>query len=280
MIELPDSLEIQEKSDMPVLFVGHGNPMNALSDNAFTQNWRKAGHLLPKPEVILSVSAHWLTRNETRLSFAEMPETIHDFDGFPYDLESFIYPAPGAPEFARQTAEGIGKIRVVEDDDRGLDHGTWAVLCHMFPMADIPVYQMSMDYTRPPEFHYELAGELRHLRRKGVLIMGTGNPVHNLKALRPGGEPYDWALEFDQFIFDRITAREFDKILDYSSLGETAKMAHPAPDHFLPLLYTLGAMTDSETVHFFNDAFDMSSVSMRSFMAIPSNPDNSKGESK
>lgn len=277
MIELPDSLEIPEKSDMPVLFVGHGNPMNALSDNAFTKNWQKAGRLFPKPQAILSISAHWLTRNETRVSFAGMPDTIHDFEGFPYDLESFVYPAPGAPEFARQTAEGIGNIPIVEDKDRGLDHGTWAVLCHMFPMAEVPVYQMSMDYTQSPEFHYELAAELRHLRSKGVLIMGSGNQVHNLKALRPGGEPYDWALEFDDFLTACITQRQFDRILDYRSLGKTAKMAHPAPDHFLPLAYTLGAMTDSDTVHFFNDAFDMSSISMRSFTAIPSNPDNSKG---
>ena len=251
---------------MPLMFVGHGNPMNAITDNAFSQTWKEMGKHLPRPAAILSVSAHWITRNETKVTAMEQPETIHDFGGFPQQLVDQQYPAPGSPEWAQKTKELIAHPEVVLDYKWGLDHGTWSVLLPMFPLADIPVYQISIDYSKPPEFHYELGKQLRALRDKGVLIIGSGNIVHNLRAIRPNQAPYDWAMEFDGKIAGWISERNDRPIVDFQKLGALAVNAHPSYDHFLPLLYVLGAKDEKEQLAYFNDEIDLSSVSMRSMI--------------
>lgn len=251
----------------PMLFVGHGNPMNAIEDNRFSQSWRKIGAELPRPKAILSVSAHWLTRG-TRVLAVQQPETIHDFGGFPQELFQQQYPAPGAPEFAKETQRLSTKKHIILDDEWGFDHGTWSVLKQMFPAADIPVYQLSIDYHQSMEDHYALAQELRVLREQGVLVIGSGNIVHNLQAVnwKPNAKPYDWALEFDATVKQWIEKGDHRAVLDFQKLGSVAKMAHPTYDHFLPLLYVLGFQYPEEHAAFFNDEFDMSSVSMRSML--------------
>ena len=251
---------------MPVMFVGHGNPMNAISDNSFTRTWKEIGKQLPRPKAILSVSAHWLTRNGTKVTAMERPETIHDFGGFPRKLFEQQYPAPGSPEFAKQTQQVVPSPEIALDYDWGLDHGTWSVLLPMFPLADIPVYQLSIDYNQPPQFHYDLGKQLKTLREKGVLIIGSGNIVHNLSAIKMEGAPYDWALEFDQKIATWIQEGNHQKIIDFQKLGTLASTAHPTYDHYLPLLYVVGLQNKNEKPEFFNNEFDMSSVSMRSVL--------------
>lgn len=249
---------------MPLLFVGHGNPMNAIEKNVFSDGWKELGKKLPTPQAILSISAHWLTRG-TRVTAMEKPRTIHDFGGFPEKLFHQQYPAPGAPALAKQTQALALKHHIMLDDDWGFDHGTWSVLLQMFPKANIPVYQLSIDYSQPMNYHYELAKELAVLREKGVLVMGSGNIVHNLHALSFNyNKPYDWALEFDAKISCWIESGDHQSILEFQRLGEVAKLAHPTYDHFLPLLYILGFQHQKDSPKFFNDDFDMSSVSMRS----------------
>ncbi|NUN70045.1 MAG: 4,5-DOPA dioxygenase extradiol [Bacteroidetes bacterium] len=252
---------------MPLLFVGHGNPLNAIEDNPFSRAWTETGAALPVPKAILSVSAHWLTRG-TRVLSAERPQTIHDFGGFPPEMYRQQYPAPGAPAMAREAQELAVKHHVSLDDDWGFDHGTWSVLKQMFPAADIPVYQLSIDYSKPMEYHYGLAQEIRALRDKGVMVVGSGNIVHNLRAInwQANAKPYDWALEFDASIKQWIEQGNHKAILDFQRLGQVAQLAHPTYDHFLPLLYVLGFQHTREEPLFFNDAFDMASVSMRSML--------------
>ena len=251
---------------MPLMFVGHGNPMNAISDNSFTKTWKEIGTQLPRPKAILSISAHWLTRNSTKVTAMEKPETVHDFGGFPQQLYDQTYPAPGSPEFARQTQQLVPKPEIALDYDWGLDHGTWSVLLPMFPLSDIPVYQLSIDYSKPPQFHYDLGKQLKALREKGVLIIGSGNIVHNLYAMRPGETPFDWALEFDQKIASWIEEGNHQAIIDFQNLGTLASNAHPTHDHYLPLLYIIGIREQTEKPEFFNNVIDMSSVSMRSVL--------------
>ena len=261
---LDDLAKLPTAERMPALFVGHGSPMNAIEDNAFSQTWKTLGQQLPAPKAILCISAHWMTRNETRVTAMEKPRTIHDFRGFPQELHSQQYPAPGSPELADQTIEIVKKNHIIKDAEWGLDHGTWSVLLPMFPEAKIPVVQLSLDLAKSPKKHYELAEELRTLREKGVLIVGSGNLVHNLREMRRGVKPHDYTVEFETAMMKAIEAREFGKAVDYRDLGRVAQKAHPTPEHFLPLLYSLGIVAKDEEISTFNQAFDLASISMTS----------------
>jgi 4,5-DOPA dioxygenase extradiol len=249
----------------PVLFIGHGNPMNAIERNRFSEKWQEVGKLFHEPKAILVISAHWLTNGVTVVNSTKQPSTIHDFGGFPKKLYDQMYPVPGSPYFAETTVKLINKTSVREDPTRGLDHGAWSVLIQMYPSAKIPVYQLSIDYSKPPKYHYELAGELLKLRYQGVLIIGSGNIVHNLSALSTS-DPPAWAIEFDQIITDYIISSDYKSIINFQDLGTIARIAHPTIDHFLPLLYTIALTGPSDEVSFFNDSFDMGSISMRSFI--------------
>lgn len=251
---------------MPMMFIGHGNPMNAILDNSFSRTWKDLGKKLPTPQAILVVSAHWITPNKTKVTVMDSPKTIHDFGGFPEKLFQQQYPAPGSPKFAKETIELINKVTVEEDHQWGLDHGTWAVLKPMFPAATVPVYQISLDYNKPASFHYQVGKELNALRNKGVLIIGSGNIVHNLSELQSGVSAYDWATEFDQKITDYIDQRDFNTVVNFQKLGTVAQQAHPTHDHLLPLLHILGATETNDTISYFNDSFDLGSISMRSLL--------------
>ena len=253
---------------MPVLFVGHGSPMNAISVNDFVQSWRSLGQSLPRPKAILCISAHWETRG-TFVTAMPKPPTIHDFGGFPKALFEVQYPAPGSVEFANETKAIISKTEVGLDQKWGLDHGAWSVIKNMYPLADIPVFEMSLDYYQSPGFHYQLAKELSPLREKGVLIMGSGNIVHNLSkvAWDKADEPeygYDWAIEANDTFKKLIIANRHNELIHYSSLGKEVQLAVPTPEHYLPLLYALALKSENEKVTFFNDKPVMGSLSMTS----------------
>src|SRR5262245_41029470 len=252
---------------MPALFVGHGSPMNAIEDNDWSRGWARVAAGLPRPSAILCVSAHWQTRG-VMVTAMDRPRTIHDFSGFPVELHSAVYPAPGSPELARRTREQIKASPVGLDRDWGLDHGTWSVLARMFPRAEIPVVQLSLDATQGPAWHYELAKELRILREQGVLVMGSGNIVHNLRRLSrqsPTGG-FDWAIEFDAKVAELIDKGDHRAIVEYDKLGRAAQLAVPTNEHYLPLLYALGVKDERDTVAYFNDATTMGSISMRSLV--------------
>lgn len=259
---------------MPALFVGHGSPMNAIEDNQYSTAWKRIGESLPVPSAILSVSAHWITRGVTKVSTTPNPSTIHDFMGFPKELFDMVYPAPGPGDMGQFTLELLRKSHSLSSDNasahadtqRGLDHGTWSVLAKMYPKADIPVYQLSIDYNKPPVYHFNLARQLESLRNKGVLIMGSGNIVHNLSLLRTDGKTYDWSLEFDSMVKTYIDKGDFIKVAEFQDLGELARLAHPTYDHFLPLIYVLGLAGTKEKVRYFNEGFDLGSISMRSLV--------------
>lgn len=253
---------------MPVLFVGHGSPMNAIGENEFVQSWRDLGRSLPKPKAILCISAHWETRG-TYVTAMSKPPTIHDFGGFPRELFEVQYPAPGSPELARETKSVISKTEVGLDEKWGLDHGAWSVIKHLYPLADVPVIEMSLDYNQSPRYHYELAGELEPLRDKGVLIIGSGNIVHNLGmvAWDKADEPefgYDWALQANDTFKQLILNRKHKELINYSSLGREVQLAVPSSEHYLPLIYTLALQGENEAVGFFNDKAVMGSLSMTS----------------
>ena len=253
---------------MPVMFIGHGSPMNAIEDNAYSQSWKALGKKLQRPQAILSVSAHWITKG-TKVTGNLKPKTIHDFGGFPKQLFDAEYPAPGSPEFAKLTEELVTSSHIQTDDSWGLDHGTWSVLLPMYPAADIPVFQLSLDYDQPPAYHYEIGKQLSKLRDKGVLIIGSGNLVHNLRAIdwSGGNKVYDWAREFDGKFTEWMDKGDHASILNYQKiLGNTATMAHPSYDHLLPLFYILGLQQKNEHITYFNDQFDMASISMRSMV--------------
>ena len=256
--------QLRPSDRMPALFVGHGSPMNAILDTRFSRGWAEIGDALPEPAAILCVSAHWMTRGATLVQVSEKPETIHDFGNFPRQLFDQQYPAPGAPEMARATVELLAKHHAESSEEWGLDHGAWSVLIRMFPKADIPVYQLSLDLSRPMLDHFELAGDLKSLREMGVLIVASGNLVHNLPAMRQGAEPYDWAVEFDHLMAGAITERRFDDIAGAGGLGPLMSAAHPTIEHFLPLLYTLAVADGADEVSFFNEGIDLGSISMRS----------------
>ncbi len=249
---------------MPLMFVGHGNPMNAILDNEFSRTWKSVGKTLPRPKAILSISAHWITRNSSRVTAMEKPETIHDFGGFPDELYAQQYPAPGSPNFAAATQQLVDHPKLALDYEWGLDHGTWSVLKPMFPLADIPVYQLSIDYEKPPRYHFDLGERLKPLRSRGVLVIGSGNLVHNLSAMRWKEPPYEWAIEFDRKIAGWIESGDRDAVVNFQKLGALASRAHPTIDHYLPLLYVMGMRDEEDNLEYFNDSFDLASVSMRS----------------
>jgi 4,5-DOPA dioxygenase extradiol len=251
---------------MPALFVGHGNPMNAIEDNAYSRAWRSIGDSLPAPTAILCVSAHWMTRGVTLAHVGARPKTIHDFGGFPRELYAQQYPAPGAPDVAQATIELVRASHLEPDTEWGLDHGAWSVLIRMFPQANVPVFQLSLDLTKSPAAHLELARELAPLRERGVLIIGSGNLVHNLMALAPGAPPYDWAEDFDARMTAMIENRDVAGIAGANSLGRLARLSHPTPEHFLPILFPLAVADAADELRFFNESFDMASISMRSFV--------------
>jgi 4,5-DOPA dioxygenase extradiol len=250
---------------MPALFIGHGSPMNAIEQNDYNRSWAELGKKLPRPKAILTISAHWLTR-DTRVTAMERPQTIHDFGGFPQALFDAQYPAPGSPDFAELTKKIVTKTSIQSDHDWGLDHGTWSFLLPMYPHADIPVYQLSLDYYKPLQYHYELALELQELRKKGVMIIGSGNIVHNLRLLSFSGQTYDWASEFDEKIKSFLLDKNHEGIIHYEKLGTAARMSVPTPDHYLPLIYSIAQQGKNEMISFFNEKTDMGSVSMRSFV--------------
>ncbi len=256
-----------EDAKMPVVFIGHGNPMFAITDNPYKAKWEELGKKIIKPKAILCVSAHWLTKG-TAVTMTANPKTIHDFGGFPEELFQQEYPAPGSPTFAKLTIETVKSTKIQEDFEWGLDHGTWAVLLNMFPKADIPVFQMSIDYYKPLQFHFDLGKELASLRSKGVLIIGSGNVVHNLRQVRwqENAKPFDWAIEFDELVKKSIEDNNPKPLLEYQALGQIANLAHPTNEHYLPLIYTLGLRETSDQFQFFNDSIDMGSMSMRSII--------------
>ncbi len=253
---------------MPVLFLGHGSPMNAIEENEFVRGWRTIGSTLPKPNAILCISAHWETRG-TYVTAMEKPPTIHDFGGFPDELFAVEYPAPGSPELAKDTQKVIKKTEVGLDDKWGLDHGAWSVIKHLYPKADVPVIQMSLDYYQAAQYHYELAQELSSLRNKGVLIIGSGNIVHNLgmvawDKLKEPEYGYDWALQANDTLKKLIMNNDHKQLINYKSLGKEIALAAPSPDHYLPLLYSLALKKDNENITLFNDKTVMGSISMTS----------------
>lgn len=251
---------------MPVLFVGHGNPMNAIEDNEYSRSWKKLGLTLPKPIAILCVSAHWLT-NGTKVTASPLPKTIHDFGGFPDELFKTQYPAPGSPEFAQQTQVVITNTKTELDYEWGLDHGTWSILLPMYPKADIPVFQLSIDYRQTPQWHFNLGKELFELRKKGVLIIGSGNIVHHLgRIIFNEAAQHDWALEFDATAKKLIDSRDFQSLINYTNLGKAAQLSIPTNDHYLPLLYTLALAGKNEPISYFNEKVTMGSLSMRSLI--------------
>jgi 4,5-DOPA dioxygenase extradiol len=255
-------------SRMPVLFVGHGSPMNAIEENEFVQGWRNLGKTLPHPKAILCISAHWETRG-TYVTAMSNPKTIHDFGGFPKALYEVEYPAPGSTELANETKRTITKTSVGLDEKWGLDHGAWSVIRRMYPDADVPVIQISLDYGQPPQYHFELAKELSALRNKGVLIIGSGNMVHNLRmvAWDKMNEPdfgFDWAIAANDKFKSLIESGNFKSLINYTSLGREVQLAIPTPDHYLPLLYSLALKEKDEPISFFNDKPVMGSLTMTS----------------
>jgi 4,5-DOPA dioxygenase extradiol len=258
--------ELSEK--MPVLFVGHGSPMNAIEENEFAAGWRDMGRKLPRPSAILCVSAHWQSKG-TMVTAMQKPETIHDFGGFPRELYEVQYPAPGSPELAKAT-KGTVRERVIElDRSWGLDHGAWSVIRRMYPDADVPVVELSLDYQLSPQQHYDLARELAPLRRKGILIIGSGNMVHNLglvswEHLNTPGYAFDWAMEAGEAMKRHIMSGDHIPLINYGSQGRAFRLAVPTPEHFLPLLYTLALKESYETVELFNDRPVAGSLTMTS----------------
>jgi 4,5-DOPA dioxygenase extradiol len=248
---------------MPVLFVGHGSPMNAIEDNEFSRAWKKAGQEVPAPSAIICVSAHWVTRG-TLVTAMERPRMIYDMYGFPPELYEVRYDAPGAPDLAKQVRRIIKKTDVKDDQEWGLDHGTWSVLTHMFPKADIPVIQMSLDATITPEKHYEIAAQLKELREEGVLIVGSGNIVHNLRMARFDDSAYDWAVQFDARVANWIEQNDHDSIVHYEKGDQAAALAINTAEHYLPLLYSLALRDEDDKVSFFADKVMGGSISMRS----------------
>jgi 4,5-DOPA dioxygenase extradiol len=249
---------------LPAIFLGHGNPMNALETNVYTERWTQIGLALPRPKAILAISAHWFVPG-TGVTISTAPRTIHDFGGFPPELYQVQYPAPGDPELARRVQSLLTPLDVALDDAWGLDHGTWSVLCHAYPQADIPIVQLSIDSSRPAAFHFEIGKKLASLRQEGILIVGSGNLVHNLRNYAWGSEsadPYDWAVKFETEARQRILAAETQSLVDYTALGPESRLAIPTPDHYLPLLYVLGTRQEREVVQFPVEGMEGGSISM------------------
>ena len=253
---------------MPVLFLGHGSPMNAIEENQFVTGFRNVAKTLTKPNAILCVSAHWFT-NGTKVTAMEMPETIHDFGGFPQELFNVQYPAKGSPELAQITHELLLPTPVELDHEWGLDHGAWTVIKHLYPNADIPVIQLSIDYTKSAQYHFELAQKLQALRNKGILIIGSGNIVHNLRLVDfanfdRDNYGYDWAIEARETVNNYLMDGNYKPLIEYDKQSKALQMAIPSPDHYLPLIYTLGLQQKGESISLFNDKLVAGSLSMTS----------------
>lgn len=251
-----------ENTRMPALFIGHGSPMNAIEDNEFSRAWQETAKLLPVPEAILCISAHWETHG-THIGDMQSPRTIHDFYGFPSPLFAMQYPAPGSPQLAQRVMNLVGDRTVQADESWGLDHGTWSVLCRMYPQADIPVVQLSLDRDLSPEEHYSLGRQLGQLRREGVLVMGSGNMVHNLRIMIWEDTAFDWAVEYDSMLEQWILEDDHDAIIHYERHGEAALLAVNSREHYLPLLYSLAVKEKDEPVSFFTERIWGGSLSMR-----------------
>jgi 4,5-DOPA dioxygenase extradiol len=252
---------------MPVVFFGHGSPMNSLDRNQYTEAWRRLGESIPVPKAILCVSAHWYTEG-TAVTAMSNPKTIHDFYGFPQALFDVQYPAPGEPRLASRVRDMLAPLDVGLDESWGLDHGTWSVLKHAYPRADIPVLQLSIDGTRPARFHYETGRRLAPLRDEGVLVAGSGNVVHNLRLMRrDGGQAFDWAVRFNQRIREALASRDHAALVDFEKLGEDARLSVPTPEHYFPLLYIAALQGADEAVTFPVDGYDLGSISMLTAVA-------------
>lgn len=261
---LRDRLKASER--MPLVFLGHGSPMNALEDTGYSRAWRALGQTLPRPAAILVVSAHWMTRGTTLVDVSRLPRTIHDFHGFPDALYQQTYPAPGQPDLARDVVAMLARHNAQEDDRWGLDHGAWTILKFLYPEADVPVFQISIDMSRDLDHQLEIGQAISSLRDRGVLVLGSGNVVHNLRTIRPGGAPQDFALAFDAMFADRLTARDFAALSDRAGLGALLGAAHPSVDHYLPALTIAGASDTRDDLTFMTDTIDFGSISMRSFV--------------
>lgn len=253
---------------MPVLFLGHGSPMNAIEENEFVAGFRNLAKTLPQPNAILCISAHWYTKG-TKVTAMEMPKTIHDFGGFPQALFDVQYPAKGSPELAIETKRILSPVEIELDETWGLDHGAWSVIKHLYPEANVPVIQLSIDYTKSGQYHFELAQKLQSLRHKGVLIIGSGNIVHNLRLIDfhnydKDNYGFDWAIEARQTINDYLLDGNFQPLINFEKMDLAMQLAIPTPDHYLPLLYTLGLKEKSEELSLFNDKLMAGSLSMTS----------------
>ncbi|MBA85392.1 4,5-DOPA-extradiol-dioxygenase [Thalassobius sp. S69A] len=261
---LKDRLKASDK--MPVVFLGHGSPMNAIEDNDYARSWRKLGRALPRPQAILVVSAHWMTQGTTLVDVSAFPRTIHDFYGFPDELYMESYPAEGAPDLAREVVSLLASHHAEGDDTWGLDHGAWTVLKYLYPNADVPVFQLSIDMTAGLAHQLEIGQAIAELRHRGVLILGSGNVVHNLHTMRFGARPYDWATEFDTRFASLLEDRNMAALADPQTFGTLLRQAHPSVDHYLPALTIAGAADSADQLVFMNDTIDIASVSMRSFV--------------
>lgn len=249
---------------IPTIFFGHGNPMNALADNDHTRAWAAIGRSMPKPRAILCISAHWYVP-ATAVTAMIQPRTIHDFGGFPRELFEVQYPATGSPELAKRVSELLDNDVLLDESQWGLDHGTWSVLVHVFPEADVPVVQLSINEKEPAAFHYELGRKLSPLRDEGILVIASGNIVHNLHTYawgKHGVEPFDWAMRFDEKARELISNGDHEPLINYETLGRDALLSIPTPEHYLPLLYVLGAKSDGEKITFPVSGFDGGSISM------------------
>ena len=259
-------------SRLPVVFIGHGSPMNALEDNAFTRSWAKIGNSIDNVSAILCISAHWETQG-TYITAMDRPRTIHDFYNFPQTLYDIEYPAEGSFSIAQTIRDLVerngGDFSLNLDYEWGLDHGSWSVLCKMFPAATVPTLQLSIDISKPLVYHYELGKRLAQLRERGVLIIGSGNIVHNLALLKNGDGAYDWAVEFDKVVKEKIVEGDHQSLIDYRQFGEIAELAVPSDEHFIPLLYAIGAQLPDDTLEFSNEQITLGSISMRSVVIRP-----------
>lgn len=258
----------EQEQLMPALFIGHGSPMNGIEDTEFSRRWTQMAKEIQTPKAVLVVSAHWFTKG-TKITAMDFPKTIHDFGGFPQELFDVQYPAPGNPVLAKETADLLHSAHVELDHDWGLDHGAWTIIRHMYPDANIPVLQLSIDYTKGPQYHYDLAKELNALRKKGVLVIGSGNMVHNLRMvawdkLNDAEYGYDWAKNINEKFKSLIQEGDYNPLINYSTLGKDALLAIPTPEHYLPLMYTLGVKGSKDNVSFFNDKAVGGSLTMTS----------------
>jgi 4,5-DOPA dioxygenase extradiol len=256
-----------QSARMPAIFFGHGSPMNALETNRYTEAWTRAGRASGRPKAILAISAHWYVRG-TAVTAMPRPRTIHDFGGFPPALHTFQYPVAGDPGLARRVSDLLAPMDVGMDQEWGIDHGTWSVLTHAFPDADVPIVQLALDGTRPASFHYALGRRLAPLRDQGILIVGSGNVVHNLRTLvmQKPAEPYDWARVFNAYVVDHLRSREHAALVEYTAAGDTARLSIPTPEHYLPMLYIAALQQDQEPLAILVDGIEAGSIGMLSFM--------------